>query len=214
MNVVPKDAEILASYVRSLPDFKFVAAMDRYNHMGAIVADAVLQANNRYNTTVKPRVNQILAQYPHACTTSSALDVLQSTEATDFLNWKGVDRAERFCQVINLFKRESVETEAELQEWLSKDSNLPKLRAINGIGPKTVDYFKILVGIPTSAIDRHLINFLGLAGLKPNTYAARQSVINATADILSKDRACFDHSIWLFMSERTTKRPTPCQNLV
>jgi hypothetical protein len=181
--------------------------MERYNHMGAIVADAVLQARNKYKATVKPRVDKILAQYPHACTTSSVLDVLQSTEATDFLNWKGVDRAERFCQVIELFKREGVEAEVGLQKWLLEDSNLPKLRAIIGIGPKTVDYFKILVGISTSAIDRHLINFLGLAGLSHNAYtddqyADAQSVINAAADILGKDRACFDHSIWLFMSER------------
>jgi len=210
---VPEDAEILASYVRSLPDFTFVAAMDRYNHMGAIVADAVLQANNRYNATVKPRVDQILAQYPHACTTSSILDVLQSTGATDFLNWKGVDRAERFCQVIELFKAERVEAESDLQKWLSQDSNLPKLISIKGIGPKTVDYFKILVGIPTSAIDRRLRKFLGLAGLTLNPYADAQSVINSTADILGKDRACFDHSIWLFISEKTTKRSTPCQNL-
>ncbi len=199
---MPQDAEILASYVRSLSDFTFVAAMDRYNHMGAIVADAVLQANNRYNATVKPRVDQILAQYPKACTTSSILDALQSTTATEFLDWKGIDRAERFYQVIKLFKSEGVEAEADLQEWLSQDSNLPKLRAINGIGPKTVDYFKILVGISTSAIDRHLKSFLGMAGLKLRTYEYEQSVINATADILGKDRACFDHSIWQYMSER------------
>lgn len=197
-----KDAEILASYVRSLPDFTIVAAMDRYNHMGAIVADAVLQARNKYKATVKPRVDKILAKYPHACTTSSVLDVLQSTEATEFLHWKGADRAERFHQVIKLFETEGVEVESDLQEWLSEDANLPKLRDIKGIGPKTVDYLKILAGISTSAIDRHLINFLGLAGLTYKTYTDAQSVINATAVNLGVDPACFDHSIWLFMSER------------
>jgi hypothetical protein len=83
---------------------------------------------------------------------------------------------------------------------LFDNANLPKLRAIKGIGPKTVDYFKILVGVSTSAPDRHLINFLGLAGLMPSGYSEAQAVINATADILAVDRAYFDHSIWQFMS--------------
>lgn len=71
-----------------------------------------------------------------------------------------------------------------------------------GIGPKTVDYFKILVGISTSAIDRHLFDFLRLAGLAPCGYVDAQSIIHATADLLGVDRARFDHSIWQFMSKR------------
>jgi hypothetical protein len=47
---------------------------------------------------------------------------------------------------------------------------LQKLLSIKGIGPKTVDYFKILVGVSTAAIDRHLLNFLKLAGLTPAGY--------------------------------------------
>lgn len=197
------DPERLAQYVRSLPDFEFYETIDgNYDHIGATVADAVLQANMRYKTHVKPRVNRILAQYPGVRTTSSVLHLLKSIPAPEFLSWRGKDRAERFSRVLDLFAAEGIETEAVLREWLSQESNLLKLRSIKGIGPKTIDYFKILVGVSTSAIDRHLLNFLGLAGLAPCGYLDAQAIINATADILSVDRACFDHSIWQFMSKR------------
>lgn len=196
-------AEQLAQYVRSMPGFVFYEAIDgNYNHIGATVADAILQANNNYKTNVKPRVNRILNQYPNSRTTSSVRNLLQSLPVTQLLNWRGADRAARFSQVLDLFAAESIETEADLREWLLRESNVPKLSSIKGIGPKTIDYFKMLVGVSTSAIDRHLLNFLWLAGLSPCGYSDAQSIINATADMLRVDRAYFDHSIWRYMSRR------------
>lgn len=199
------DPEKLAQYIQSLPRFEFYKTIDgNYDHIGATAADAVLQANNKYSTHVKPRVNRILAQYPETRTTTSVLRLLESIAATEFLDWRGTDRAERFRQVLTLFAAEGIDVESDLREWLSQESSLKKLRAIKGIGPKTVDYFKILVGVSTSAIDRHLLKFLELAGLTPCGYLDAQAIINATADILSVDRAYFDHSIWQFMSKGAT----------
>jgi len=199
------DAERLAQFVRSLPDFVVSENMDcNYNHMGATVADAVLQANLRYATHVKPRVNRILAVYPEAGTTTAVLALLKTISATDFLNWRGQDRAERFCRVLGLFAVEGIDTEEDLRDWLTGNDSPSKLRSIKGIGPKTVDYFRILVGVSTSAVDRHLRNFLWLAGLVPKDYEEDQAVINIAADILAIDRAHFDHSIWQYMSRRGT----------
>ena len=203
------DPEKLAHYVRSLPDFEIYKTLDgKYDHIGTAVAEAVLQANRRYQTHVKPRVNRILAQYPEARTTRSVLHLLKSITATEFLDWHGKDRTERFSRILDLFAAEGIEDEADLREWLSQEPNLRKLRAIKGIGPKTIDYFKILVGISTCAIDRHLLKFLELAGLSPRGYREAQAIINATADILSIDRAYFDHSIWQFMSKRAAASQT------
>jgi len=197
------DPERLVQYVRSLSGFVIYTTIDgNYNHIGATAADAVLQANMRYATHVKPRVNRILEKYPEARTTSAVLRLVEEIGATKFLSWRGENRAERFSCVLGLFESEDIETESDLHDWLLNDANLTKLRSIKGIGPKTVDYFKILVGVSTSAIDRHLLKFLGLAGLVTCGYSEAQAVINAAADILSVDRAYFDHSIWQFMSRR------------
>jgi hypothetical protein len=132
------DPEKLAQYVRSLPDFVICKTIDgNYDHIGATVADAVLQANMRYKTHVKPRVNRILSRYSEARTTSSVLRLLKSISATEFLAWRGEDRAQRFSQVLALFAAESIETEADLSVWLSQDANFAKLRSVKGIGPKT-----------------------------------------------------------------------------
>jgi thermostable 8-oxoguanine DNA glycosylase len=200
------DSKKLAKYVCALPDFVFYEIMDGdYNHMGAIVADAVLQANNRYATNVKPRVNSILKTYPEVRTTSELLSLLETIRATEFLNWRDKDRTECFMRVVNLFASEHIETEENLKNWLIDDKNLTKLRSIKGIGPKTVDYFKILVGLKTSAIERHLLAFIKLAGLRSSSYYEAQAIIDATADILSVKRAYFDHSIWRFMSKRAAQ---------
>ena len=91
------DPEKLARYVQSLSGFEFYKTIDgNYDHIGATIADAVLQANNKYSTHVKPRVNRILAQYPETRTTSSVLRLLESIAATEFLDWRGIDRAVRF----------------------------------------------------------------------------------------------------------------------
>lgn len=209
------DPEKLVHYVQSLPCFEFYKTIDgNYDHIGATVADAILQANNRYSTHVKPRVNRILAQYPEARTTSSVLHLLKVVPATEFLDWRGEDRAERFRQVLERFAAEGIEVEPDLQAWLAKEANLLRLRSIKGVGPKTIDYFKILVGVSTSAIDRHLLNFLGLAGLAPCGYLDAQTIINGAADILSIDRANFDHSIWQFMSKRAKSQTGECHGHV
>jgi hypothetical protein len=206
--------ERLARYIRSLSDFEFYETIDgNYNHIGATIADAVLQANMRYKTHVKPRVNRILSLYPNSRTTSSVMHLLKSMPATEFLSWRGQDRAERFSRILDLFVTEGIENELDLREWLSQDSNLSKLQSIKGIGPKTIDYFKILVGLSTSAIDRHLLNFLRSAGLTPIDYQDAQTIINSTADILSVDRAYLDHSIWQYMSKKATSfQVHECQN--
>lgn len=202
--MITSSSERLAQYVRSLPEFVNHETIDgNYNHIGATVADAVLQANNRYATNVKPRVNRILTTYPNDRTTTAALHLLKGMPATEFLSWRGEDRAERFSRVLDLCASEHIETESDLRNWLLDNSNLPKLRSIKGIGPKTVDYFKILVGVSTSAIDRHLLNFLGMAGLTSCGYSEAQAIINDTADILEVDRAYFDRSIWQYMSRRS-----------
>ena len=111
--------------------------------------------------------------------------------------------------VLALFRDENVETEIKLREWLLHRDGVTKLRATRGIGPKTADYFKILVGIPKSAIDRHLLGFLRLAGTEPVGYDDAQAIINTAADLVGVGRANFDHSSWQYMSRRAQHRSTP-----
>jgi hypothetical protein len=195
------DARRLAQYVRSLTDFVYHKVDPPYGHIGATIADSVLQANNKYDTHVAPRIQRILKQWPNAKTVTVLLDLLRTVSTATFLNWKGEDRAKRFTSILHLLKSEQIDGEADLQTWLTKDTNLPKLLAINGIGPKTVDYLKIMVGLQSIAIDRRLLKFFVMAGIaiNPGDYQTAREVLKGAAGLLSIPQADLDHSIWRYM---------------
>jgi hypothetical protein len=204
-----EDARRLAQHIQALTDFAYCDVDPPYGHIGATIADSVLQANNKYDTHVTPRIQRILKQWPNTKTVTALLDLLKSIPAVTFLNWKGKDRAEHFTSVLLLLKCEHVETESDLQTWLTDDASLKKLLAINGVGPKTVDYLKIMVGLQSIAIDRRLLKFFGIAGISinPGDYKTASDILKSTADLLSVRQADLDHSIWRYMGG---ERIVPC----
>lgn len=170
-----------------------------YDHIGATIADAILQANRRYNLVVRPRVERILNNYAETQTTSAVVDLLRHVTISEFLDYRSERRTQRFSDVLQLFIKEGVETAADLRRWLTHPDSATKLRAIKGIGPKTADYFKILSGLPAIAIDRRLGKFLDVAAISYRNYNDAQDVLNLASDLLGYDRARFDHSIWQYM---------------
>ncbi len=105
-----------------------------------------------------------------------------------------------------MLDREDVDTEDDLRRWLQRDGSKAKLLNIRFVGPKTADYLKILVGLPTAAIDVHLFNFIKLAGLDKRNYERALKLIHDTADLMKVERSTLDYSIWRYMSSRAARR--------
>jgi hypothetical protein len=184
----------LEEYIRSLPEFTIVESMDgNYGHMGATLADAVLQAGLSYESTVKPRVISILKKYPESSTTSAFLQVLN-------------DQADAIVSLANLFVQQKVETEGDLKKWLQAPENQSRLQTIKGIKEKTVDYLQLLVGIQTVAIDTHMYKFLAEAGLPTNVYQDAHLWVSQAAELLGHNKAILDYSIWKHMSNKPRKK--------
>jgi thermostable 8-oxoguanine DNA glycosylase len=203
---VEEKAAKLAEYIRGSSDFRIVTEIDgNYGHLGATIADAVLQANMKYETHVRPRIRRIRASFPAAATLPGLKRTLMQETTTRFLDWGGADRVRRFDDIVDLFSSESIETEDDLRGWLLNERNLPKLAAIKGVGPKTIDYFQILVGLQTCAIDRRLLDFLEQADVAVSGYDEARTIINLTADILGVKRAYLDHSIWEHIGKQGPK---------
>jgi len=201
MNIEEK-ASKLVQFVQNLQGFRIVDEIDgNYNHIGATVADAILQANMKYESHVRPRVNRIRTKFPQAANISGLRRLLSEISITEFLDWRGMDRVKRFKDVVDLLADQGVETEQDFKGWLESEENLQKLKVIHGIGPKTADYFRILTGFQTSAVDRHLLKFLKIAGMNVSTYEEASLVINLAADKMGIPRSHFDHSIWTYMSK-------------
>ena len=197
---VENNSSILVNYINNLSDFQFVESSVPYHHMGATITDALLQAGINYENVVKPRVNKIYS-FQEAMTTSGYYQLLKTSGPTSLLNWHG-KKVHSILAVCNLFIKENIENEKQLETWLNNELNIEKLRGIKGVGDKTLDYFKILVGIHTSAIDRHLFNFLGMAEINVNNYSKAQEIIHGTAVMMQISESLLDHSIWKYMSGR------------
>jgi hypothetical protein len=59
-----REPERLMDYIRSLSRFEIYTQIDgNYGHVGAILADAILQSNNNYERNVRSRIARVREMY-------------------------------------------------------------------------------------------------------------------------------------------------------
>lgn len=115
-------------------------------------------------------------------------------------------KVSRFVCLAELLRNEGVDDFEELRAWLRNPACREKLRAIHGVGPKTVDYLCGLVGLDFIAVDRHIKTFASDAGVEAGDYDFLQVVVSYAADLLGVSRRHLDASIWTYVS---TQKATP-----
>ncbi|APP06742.1 hypothetical protein AAFX19_15630 [Vibrio harveyi] len=192
-----KSARILANYAQEQGfEAESHNARPTYDHMGAILADSILQAGMNYRNVVKPRVEAILVSYADKKSVSDLVDLIASEGLEKLLNWSHRTKLSRFEKLVTFMMKNQVITANELKERLLDDSFCTSLQRIDGIGPKTVDYMKCLVGIDSIAVDRHIKTFAKEAGLEHHDYDFLRNVFCSAADLLSISRRAFDSWVW------------------
>lgn len=170
------------------------------HHLGAVLADAVLQAGVNYQTVVRARVARIETKFPETAILSGVLAVINRGGAEDFLLWNHPTKVIRFTSVANFLAVQCVETTIELRQWLELTSSREDLLSLNGIGPKTYDYLCCLVGIDYIAVDRHIKAFAADAGVLVTSYDQLKLAVSYAADLLGLRRREFDAWIWKTVS--------------
>lgn len=194
-------ARRIVNFIESLSDFHLLNEIQNsYNHVGATLSDAGLQAGINYRTVVAPRVNHLLTKWPKARTTSGFLVEIQTWGLNKMLSWTHPDKPRRIYEMALLLADHKVETEAELADWLENDTNRKILQKVRGVGPKTIDYLRKLVGLPAIAIDRHLRRFASWAGVPYSDYNEMEKIYRFTADLLGVDCGSLDRMIWTYMA--------------
>ncbi len=211
------EAQKLVDYINSLGNSFEIVIAHPETHIGAIVADAVLQVGHRWITHVGPRVQRIKSKYPGAATIPGILTLLETVGAKELLNWNGTDEQSRFCQTVQFFKTEGIESVDDLRRWLASDDNRDRLitkshrpdkAGIDKIADKTADYYRVMVGLPDAvAIDSLISAFLRDAGVRRGEYRKAREIVQLAAKMLSEIRGTsirpidLDQSIWKFQSE-------------
>jgi len=166
------------------------------NHLGAVLADSVLQSGLNYRTVVRPRIDRINVDFPHAARLSGVIAIINDGLIFDFLLWRHPIKILRFTQLAAVLGAARVEDTDDLRQWLKDGKARDTLLALNGVGPKTYDYMCCLVGIDCIPIDRHIRTFASEAGISARDYYSLQAVVSCAADLLGVPRRDFDAWIW------------------
>ncbi|MCY2924411.1 MAG: hypothetical protein NT031_03080 [Planctomycetota bacterium] len=198
---VAADAKKLAFFASSLDGFaSFVAPRQPYGHMGGTITDTILQAGMNYRTVVQPRVQSLIDEHPEARTTTGFRNLIGFHGLRSLIRWNHPEKPRRIMDITWFLSNEGLDTEDALREWLIRPGNASLLLCLNGVGPKSVDYLKMLVGLPAVAIDRHVRVFVQAAGLRYTQYADVQQIVQLAADNLGMNRNSFDWAIWSYVS--------------
>lgn len=184
-----------------------VSSRATFDHLGAALADAILQAGVNYRTVVQVRVERILSQFPETATLSGLTPFIENEGAYDFLLWSHHVKVRRFVSLAQLAKVQGIETTFDLKRWLCRGEAREHMLALNGIGPKTYDYLSCIVGIDCIAVDRHTKVFANEAGVALSSYDDFKSVFTYAADLLNIARRDFDAWIWRTVSARKALDP-------
>lgn len=179
---------------------------DICEHLGAVLADSVLQAGLNYTTVVRPRVMVILRAHPSRHTISSLVSLIRDGGTAAFLNWRHHEKVGRFEKLVIFLQRWGVENVQDLRFELTSDEFCNAIQDVNGIGPKAVDYMACLVGIDSIAVDRHVRAFAKVAGVDSDDYHFLRKSFCCAADLLSLPRREFDAWLW-----RRAAAPTQAQ---
>lgn len=175
-------------------------------HLGAVLADSVLQAGLNYATVVRPRVLAILQAYPQLDTIAALLELIQEGGTRQFLNWRHHEKVTRFEALVAFLNEWGVDNVQDLQAHLTAEQFCDAIQTINGVGPKTVDYMACLVGIDSIAVDRHVRSFAKKVGVENDDYHFLRRSFCCAADLLTLSRREFDAWLW-----RRAAAPTQIQ---
>lgn len=191
-------SKALAAYIQSLNDFEFRKENEPYNHIGATLTDVMFQAGVNWHNSVEPRIKKIKT-YKELATINGLQEYFKNHDAEIFFDWKG-RKPKNFLNIVNYLDTQFVDTESDLRKWLLLPGSLDKLRDQPGFGNKTVDYIKIVVGLQSVAVDRHVITMLGRAGIHDVDYSEARNIVMGAADLLRVNPSILDHSIWYYIS--------------
>ena len=197
----------LKEYISQIDDFKFIEPeyCPYINHVGALFTDTILQAGVNYRSVVWPRVAHVLDTFPYATTVSIFAEILENYGTANVLHWSNAEKIQRMNELVLFCLDHQIETSRQLTEFLRYEQNVNMLKDIHGIGNKTCDYLKRLLGFDTVAVDRHIRSFMESADIFCDDYFDIKEIVEYAADFMDKTRREIDYSIWSYMSSKEQK---------
>lgn len=182
-----------------------------WDHIGAVIVDAVLQRQRKYKAVVLPRVIKLKNEWPDASTTAGMRRRIETGTLGETIAWRGSSRLEQISELTTVFELAGIETvdhlRARLTEPGARDAIRAQLRTVKYVGPKTVDYLDILVGLPSGvAVDSRIRKVTTAAGVTDHSYAHLAALIREVASERGWRAGDLDAAIWAY--EGRDSQPT------
>ena len=202
--VTAANALRLKEYIDAIDDFHLIVPEPCLyeDHIGALFTDAILQAGVNYKRVVWPRVKYVLETFPYADTVHSFSGVLTHYGTSNVIRWNNKEKIHRIEELVSFCTSNDIDTAEQLKVFLKYNKNVSSLKGIHGIGDKTCDYLKRLLGFDVVAVDRHIRTFLSGANICCGDYNAIKEIVEFAADFMDCARRELDYSIWSYMSEK------------
>lgn len=118
--------------------------------------------------------------------------LFQTIPIEEIIQWKNKRKQDTICDLAWYLYNCNVNREDDLAEWILDDRNAESLLEINGVGRKTIDYMKLLSGQQAIPIDRHMFQFLEIAGVLTADYKEASKILRKTASVLEVGESVLD----------------------
>jgi hypothetical protein len=200
MTAIDSVQQLAAHVLTALGDGPFFAP-GGWTHMGAVICDASFQARRRYESTIRPRILHLQSAWPDADTVRGFQARLATEDLAVVMNFSSPSRVATAHGITDLLAASGVDTRDDLHAWLDDQANRGALRAVKGVGPKSVDYIANLAGRSHVAVDVHLRAFAADAGVSGLGYEQLRAVYEKTAAILGHEPVGLEHAVWRFKSQ-------------
>lgn len=184
-----------------------------YENPVLICMDAVLSINRKYAAFVTPRIDNFKREYPDIDTLEALTKLIKQKGYEGFCavwNYRHIERVgllHRLSTKFLEYKYQSNRTNdlAAMKDWASSVDVMDYLNFnVKGIGLKTFQYLRMLLGVPTVKPDRHISRAVALALGRSSSEIESISLLVSASKQLGLDVTNVDHNIWKFFSEKKT----------
>ncbi|MER7533832.1 hypothetical protein ABTX77_03460 [Streptomyces sp. NPDC097704] len=194
-------AQSLAAHVRSVLGDGPFDPPGGWTHMGAVICDVSFQARRKYESTIRPRLLRLQSEWPDAVTVRGFQARLATEDLAVAMDFNSPGRVATAHAITELLASRGVDTRDDLHEWLGRQDNRAALRAVKGVGPKSVDYIGNLVGRSHVAVDVHLRAFAAAAGVAGLSYEELRAAYEEAAALLGHEPGGLEHAVWRFKAQ-------------
>ncbi|WP_405598344.1 MULTISPECIES: hypothetical protein [unclassified Streptomyces] len=191
----------LANHVRTVLGNGPFPLPGGWTHMGAVICDVSFQARRKYESTIRPRLLRLQSAWPDAVTVRGFQSRIAREDLAVAMDFNSPHRVATAHGITALLVAKGVDTREDLHAWLAHEDGRAALRAVKGVGPKSVDYIGNLVGRSQVAVDVHLRAFAADAGVSGLAYEQLRGVYESAAAVLGHEPGGLEHAVWRFKSK-------------